>query len=222
MIKIEAKKLHEMIETAIGKYLKEWEEVDEDVRQRMAAKAGSGKDMVNIDKMMMALDAAEKQGKTGLTAQEIMMLAQRSIEVAAPMGKGNPAAVAAQVGSKTGGAPLVTPPSNIGQMNENKLSLTKKQLKEMVVSLLEFSLMGQKNPIMAKREIIAMMDSTSRNFEREIIKTFNLRDPDELTPELQRKYLEIVEGMKSKLVAAAMEAVQQLIRFPTNDDGSGK
>lgn len=103
--------------------------------------------------------------------------------------------------------------------NPSTVKMTKQQLKEMVGALLEFDLLGKKNPIMAKREIIAMMDSTSRNFEREIIKTFNLKDPDELTPELQRKYLEIVEGMKGKLVSAAMEAVQQLISFPTNDNG---
>lgn len=108
---------------------------------------------------------------------------------------------------------------HISNLNENPstVKMTKQQLKEMVGALLEFDLLGKRNPIMAKREIIAMMDSTSRNFEREIIKTFNLRDPDELTPELQRKYLEVVEGMKGKLVSAAMEAVQQLISFPTND-----
>ena len=101
---------------------------------------------------------------------------------------------------------------------DTSVHMSKQQLKEMVTALLEFDLLGKKNPIMAKREIIAMMDSTSRNFEREIIKTFNLKDPDDLQPELQRKYLEIVEGMKTKLVAAAMEAVQQLIAFPTNDN----
>lgn len=102
------------------------------------------------------------------------------------------------------------------------IEMTKTELKEMVNSILEngggMTTLGiKKNPIMAKREIIAMMDSTSRSFEREILKTFNLRDPDELSPELQKRYLEIVEAMKSKLVAAAMEAVQQLISFPSNE-----
>ena len=62
------------------------------------------------------------------------------------------------------------------------------------------------------------MDTTSRNFEREILKVFNLRDPDELSADLQRKYIEIVEAMKTKLVAAAMEAVAQLISFPSNEE----
>lgn len=218
-MKIETKKLQKMIQEAIQSYIKEWEEMSEaDIRQRMAAKtSGGGADMVNIDKLMMALDAAEKQGKTGLTASELSSLAKQAIEVAAPLGKGNAQQLAAKAASKTGGAPVAPPSNMMMEENEGKISLTKAQLKEMVISLLENNLLGKKNPIMAKREIIAMMDSTSRNFEREIVKTFNLRDPDELTPELQRKYLEIVEGMKSELVAAAMKAVQQLINFPTND-----
>lgn len=80
---------------------------------------------------------------------------------------------------------------------------------------------GAGNPIMAKREIIALMDQTSRSFEQEIIKTFKLQNPDNLSPELQRAYLEIVEGMKAKMVAAAMEAVQGLIKFPRQDEGNG-
>jgi len=103
------------------------------------------------------------------------------------------------------------------------VEMSKKELKEMVTAVLEnsFTPSGigpRKNPIMAKREIIAMMDTTSRSFEREILKTFNLRDPDELSPDLQKKYLEIVEEMKTKLVGAAMAAVQQLIGFPSNDE----
>ena len=103
------------------------------------------------------------------------------------------------------------------------VEMSKAELKEMVVAVLENSfapagLGAKKNPIMAKREIISMMDTTSRNFEREILKVFNLRDPDELSADLQRKYIEIVEAMKTKLVAAAMEAVAQLISFPSNEE----
>lgn len=230
MIKVEKKKLYEMIESAIKKYVnecgmdfssdKELDEANLDLRGRLAG-AKPGSTTINLDKLMVALDGAEKQGKKAITAQELQALAKQSMDIQTPLGKGNMGQMAAQVGSKTGGQPLVAPPA--GMMAENtsgKIKMTRQQLKEMVVSLLEFDLLGKKNPIMAKREIIALMDATSRNFEREIIKTFNLRDPDELTPELQRKYLEVVEGMKGKLVAAAMEAVQQLISFPTNDDGN--
>jgi len=105
-----------------------------------------------------------------------------------------------------------------------KITITESQLREMVSKVVKSRIQEMStggNPIMAKREIIALMDSTSRNFEHEIIKTFNLQNPDTLSPDLQRKYLEIVETMKGELVGAAMQAVQALVAFPKQDEGNG-
>jgi hypothetical protein len=113
--------------------------------------------------------------------------------------------------------------SSLVETQTNKITISETTLKEMVGQAVQKKLLEMSdvnNPIMAKREIIALMDSTSRNFESEIIKTFNLQNPDSLSPELQRKYLEIVEGMKAELVAAAMKAVTQLIMFPKQDEGN--
>lgn len=113
--------------------------------------------------------------------------------------------------------------SSLVETQTNKITISETTLKEMVGQAVQKKLMemsDMNNPIMAKREIIALMDSTSRNFESEIIKTFNLQNPDSLSPELQRKYLEVVEGMKAELVAAAMKAVTQLIMFPKQDEGN--
>ena len=113
--------------------------------------------------------------------------------------------------------------SNVIPEERKTVAITESSLKEMVNDIVKSKLMefsDGNNPIMAKREIIALMDSTSRNFESEIIKTFNLQNPDTLTPDLQRKYLEVVEGMKAELVAAAMKAVTQLIMFPKQDEGN--
>lgn len=111
---------------------------------------------------------------------------------------------------------------------KEEIQISEKDLKEMITKIASAKLqengvggIGMGNPIMAKREIIALMDQTSRSFEQEIIKTFKLQSPDNLSPELQRSYLEVVEGMKAKMVAAAMEAVQSLIRFPKIDEGNG-
>jgi hypothetical protein len=106
---------------------------------------------------------------------------------------------------------------------DRNVTVTQSQLKEMVAKVVKSRLMefdAGNNPIMDKREIIALMDTNSRNFEHDIIKTFNLQNPDTLAPELQRRYLEIVEGMKAELVGAAMKAVQELINFPSNDAGN--
>lgn len=117
----------------------------------------------------------------------------------------------------------------MSESSKKEIKISEKDLKEMIFKIAAAKLqesggvggIGMGNPIMAKREIIALMDQTSRSFEQEIIKTFKLQSPDNLSPELQRSYLEVVEGMKAKMVAAAMEAVQQLIKFPKIDEGNG-
>ena len=40
-----------------------------------------------------------------------------------------------------------------------------------------------------------------------------------MTPELQRKYLEIAEKMREQFVNAAMEATRELVKFPRNEKG---
>lgn len=225
-MKINVNEIRSMIAEAIGEYLSEI-----DYRQRIqAASAGGQKDQISIDKLMMALDGMEKSGKKALSSQELQQAVKQSIQIAAPMGKGSPQQLAQQATSRTGGQPLVAPmgagnvANPLGQREGKQITMKKSHLQEMIAKLVESRLnefIDGQNPIMAKREIIALMDSTSRNFENEIIKTFKLQNPDMLSPELQRKYLEVVEGMKSKLVSAAMEAVQQLIHFPKQDEGNG-
>lgn len=224
-MKLPVHEIKKMVQEALSDYLSEI-----DYRQRLAALGGGQKDQISIDKLMMALDGMEKNGKKALSSQELQQVASKSIDIAAPMGKGNPQQLAQQASSKTGGQPLVAPrgagnvQNPLGQQEGKEITLSKSKLQEMINRLVEARLVefidGQ-NPIMAKREIIALMDGTSRNFENEIIKTFKLQNPDMLSPELQRKYLEVVEGMKAKLVGAAMEAVQQLIHFPKQDEGNG-
>jgi len=222
-MKVTVNEIRNMIQEALGDYLSEI-----DYRQRIAAAAGGAKDQVSIDKLMMALDGMEKSGKKAVSQQELQQLMRQSIQVSAPMGKGSPQQLAQQASSKTQGQPLVAPmgagnvQNPLGQ--RESIEISKSKLQEMINKLVESRLnefVDGQNPIMAKREIIALMDSTSRNFENEIIKTFKLQNPDMLSPELQRKYLEVVEGMKAKLVGAAMEAVQQLIHFPRQDEGNG-
>lgn len=224
-MKVNSRELQEMIKEAVTNYLSEL-----DYRQRLAAVGQKGgTDQVSIDKLMMGLDGMEKTGKTTISQPELMNVAKQAIQVAAPLGKGNAGALAQQATSKTGGAPVSAPmgagnPAAPFPQREGKITVTKSQLKEMVAGIVKNRLMefaDNNNPIMAKREIIALMDSTSRNFESEIIKTFKLQNPDTLSPELQRRYLEIVEGMKAELVAAAMKAVQDLISFPKIDEGNG-
>jgi hypothetical protein len=85
------------------------------LKSRLAAKSGGSKDQISIDKLMMALDGLENGGKKAITIDDLNNLAKKSIEIAAPLGKGNAANLAQKATSKTGGAPVAPPPANLGQ-----------------------------------------------------------------------------------------------------------
>lgn len=227
------KQLREMIEEAVSAFLDEFNYADRIAASR-AQRGGGGQDQLQIGKIIGALDNMRKSGKQTVTFAELQGALKGATAVAAPMGKGNMTDLAAVTGAAqavagpTGGAPVAKPPASL-YAREGKVRMTESDLKEMVNRVVAAKLaengltggIGMGNPIMAKREIIALMDQTSRSFEQEIIKTFKLQSPDVLSPELQRSYLEVVEGMKGKMVHAAMEAVQALIKFPKQDEGNG-
>lgn len=230
---MDIKQLREMVEEAVSAFLDEFNYNDRLAAMKAQRPAGGGQDQISIDKLITVLDGMEKSGKSTLTMAELQGALKGAVAVSAPLGKAAPgaakniAATAHAAAGPTGGAPLVKPPSSL-YAREGKVRMTESELKEMVQRVVAAKLaengvggIGMGNPIMAKREIIALMDQTSRSFEQEIIKTFKLQNPDVLSPELQRSYLEIVEGMKAKMVQAAMEAVQSLVKFPKVDEGNG-
>lgn len=226
---MDTKQLREMIEEAVAAFLDEFNYADRIAAMRQQRPSSGGEDQIQIGQLIGALDNMRKSGKKTLSMAELQGALKSATAVATPMGKGSMkdlagvTAAAAQQATPTRGQPLVKPPASL-YAREGRVRMSEAQLKEMVNRVVAQKIheqFGMGNPIMAKREIIALMDQTSRSFEQEIIKTFKLQNPDLLAPELQRSYLEIVEGMKAKLVQAAMEAVQQLIKFPKTDEGNG-
>lgn len=76
---------------------------------------------------------------------------------------------------------------------------------------------------MAGRQVIISAQQASLDFESEIIKTLDLVPPDDLHPNLRRRFNDIVEEMKDDIVAAVKRAVEQLAPFPrTNDENRPK
>lgn len=76
---------------------------------------------------------------------------------------------------------------------------------------------------MAGRQVIISAQQASLDFESEIIKTLDLVAPDDLHPNLRRRFNDIVEEMKDDIVAAVKRAVEQLAPFPrTNDENKPK
>lgn len=231
---MDIKQLREMVEEAVSAFLDEFNYNDRMAALKASRPAGGAPEQIKLDGLMGKLFAMQKAGKQTIARNELeSMMKDLVLPPSSPLGVGKmsdlrgvtKAAVAAS--GPTGGAPLVKPPASL-YAREGKVRMTEADLKEMVSRVVAAKLaengvggIGMGNPIMAKREIIALMDQTSRSFEQEIIKTFKLQNPDVLSPELQRSYLEIVEGMKAKMVQAAMEAVQSLVKFPKIDEGNG-
>lgn len=71
---------------------------------------------------------------------------------------------------------------------------------------------------MAGRQVIVSAQQASLDFEKEIIKTLGLVNPDELHPNLRKRFNEIVETMKDDIVSAVKIAVDGLAPFPREDD----
>lgn len=227
-MKLNNKQIVEMIREAVASYLQEMNYND-----RMAALKSTrsninskGEDEIIVGKVIGILDNMRKNGVNTITMPTLQKAIKSAIKVSAPLGKGtkedekNIMKTAQDAGSPTKGQPVMKPPAWL-YAREGKIQLTNSQLKEMISKVVAEKLsenaLGSHNPIMAKREIIALMDSTARSFEQEIIKAFKLRNPEQLPSDLQKEYLRIVESMKMRMVEAAMDAVHELINFPKED-----
>ena len=75
---------------------------------------------------------------------------------------------------------------------------------------------------MAGRQVIVSAQQASLDFEKEIIKTLGLVNPDEIHPNIRKRFNEIVETMKDNIVSAVKVAVDGLSPFPRVDDVANK
>lgn len=80
--------------------------------------------------------------------------------------------------------------------------------------------LNESNDFTAKRKIIYSAQNMSMEFEEEIKSILNLKNPDELNPNIQQKYFEVAEKMKDEIIKAVSIATRELVKFPRNDDGS--
>lgn len=94
-----------------------------------------------------------------------------------------------------------------------KTKVSRKTLEEAISKMVARTL-TESNHFSAMRSIQHAATSTSMEFERNIVDTLGLMDPDHMQPDLQAKYFEIVSKMKDGLVNSVMDATKQLISFP--------
>lgn len=96
------------------------------------------------------------------------------------------------------------------------MKIARNELKELIRESVKRKL-HEANGFSAKRAIIDIAQGLSRQFETDIIKTLNLQNPDEMSPDVQKQYLIVVENMKESFVKAAMDATKELIKFPKHE-----
>lgn len=100
------------------------------------------------------------------------------------------------------------------------MKITEKQLRELIREAIKGKLafLKEGNDFTAKRHIINSAMNTSMSFESEIVKLLDLVAPDELPPEVQKKYYSVVKVMEQEFVYAVTKAVETLSRFPRNSN----
>jgi hypothetical protein len=99
------------------------------------------------------------------------------------------------------------------------VKITEQELRAMIREHLEKRL-HEATDFSARRAIIHSAEKSSMEFEAEIIGLLGLEKPDTFSPEVQKKYYEVAEEMKDRIVRAVMDATRKLTRFPKQRDDS--
>lgn len=107
------------------------------------------------------------------------------------------------------------------------MKITETQIRKLVKEAIQEKLnqikdekLFESSDFTARRQIMAAAGSTAMSFENEIVKLLGLVKPDNLEPHMQKKYLDIVNDMKSKITSAVAEAVNKMATLPRVNENS--
>lgn len=106
-------------------------------------------------------------------------------------------------------------------MNEKrKIEISDNQLRSMVKEVVrkKIATLKEAKDFSARREVVLAAEKAAMDFEKVIIKTLNMKHPDELPTTYQKHYYAVVEDMKDDIVKAVMNAAKQLVRFPKREE----
>ena len=87
------------------------------------------------------------------------------------------------------------------------------ELKQLVTEMAN-KILGENADFTASRRIQHLAEEASMNFEDVIVKELKLMHPDKMSPEVQKAYIEITNGMKSKISSVVNETLEKLQNFP--------
>jgi len=100
------------------------------------------------------------------------------------------------------------------------IKIHKQQLAEAVKTAVAKALL-ESNHFTAMRNIEHLANATSMEFEKNLVDSLGLMNPDHMQPDVQQKYFQIVTAMKDGIKTSIMDAAKQLVSFPRADDGKG-
>jgi len=103
-------------------------------------------------------------------------------------------------------------------MTKTTKRISSKRLSETIQTLVKLAILREGTHFTAMRNIEHMAASTSMDFEKTITDALGLVNPDDMQPEIQEKYYEVVTRMKDQIRKAALEAAKDLISFPHRED----
>lgn len=89
------------------------------------------------------------------------------------------------------------------------MKFTKKQLTEIVKGSIK-QLVKESNDFMGRRELLNKARDASFKFENDIIKTLDLEDPNKMTPEQRKEFLQIMRTMEKRIVKSVAHTIMDL------------
>ena len=86
--------------------------------------------------------------------------------------------------------------------------------KEVANKVIRNKILAENSDFTSIRRIKHLAEEAAINFEDVIVKELKLKHPDQLTPEAQTAYNEIVDELKTKISEVVVAAVNKLQPFP--------
>ena len=96
------------------------------------------------------------------------------------------------------------------------MKIRESELKKLASKIAEvkFQKLTENTNLTAQRRLVSMAEQMVMEFEADIIKEFNIVNPDNMDPEVQHAYINIVGAMQKKISTAVVEALDKLQAFP--------
>lgn len=102
-----------------------------------------------------------------------------------------------------------------------KVKISKKKLSEAIEKAVKQKVLSEGSHFTALRNIEYMVGSIAMELDKNLVDALGLLHPDHMQPELQAKFLAVVDGLKEKIKEATMEAARALINFPHQEENKG-